>query len=321
MPALVPLVSICIPNWNGREMLRNLLQSIEAHSDGLEVEVIVVDNASTDGSAQMVAQDFPNVVLVSNQINAGFARGNNQCVQHATGPLLLFLNNDTLLRAGTLPAMLRVLQQHPEIVALGPQLIGGDGKPQRSPRTQPGLAALLHRVSFLKWTGLFKTAYDRHRHSDWDPDRSCAVGHLPAAALLVRRDAFTACGGWDEKYPFGIEDVDLCARLSQLGTLYYLADVKVDHLGRVSSRANRGFVYTGYECGYARHLRKHCGRGAAVLYKVLVTLDMPLRVASLAIQFAAQRLFGKPERVQRCGERLAAANEFLCRGMAAFWRI
>ncbi len=318
---MAPLLSICIPNWNGREMLRNLLQSIDAYREGLELEVIVVDNASTDGAQQMVTQEFPGVLLVSNEENLGFARASNQCVEHAEGQVLLFLNNDTLIGAGTLQGMVRVLEDHPEIVAVGPQLIGGDGKPQRSPRTQPGLRALLHRVSFLKWTRLFKAEYERHRRSGWDPERSCAVDHLPGAALLVRRGAFAACGGWDEMFPFGIEDVDLCARLGRLGKLFYLADVKIDHLGRISSRANRGFVYTGYECGYARYLCKHRGRGAAVLYKVLVTMDMPLRVASLAIQFAAQRLFGKPDRVQRCGERLSAASEFLCRGMPSFWRV
>ncbi|HAA02061.1 MAG TPA: glycosyltransferase family 2 protein [Syntrophobacteraceae bacterium] len=318
---MVPLLSICIPNWNGREMLRNLLRSIDAHREGLELEVIVADNASTDGAPQMVAEEFPEILLVSNVENLGFARASNQCVEHAVGQLLLFLNNDTLIRSGTLRGMVGILEDDPEIVAVGPQLIGGDGKPQRSPRTQLGLRVLLHRVSLLKWTSLFRAEYNRYRRSHWEPGLSCVVGHLPGAALLVRREAFTACGGWDERFPFGIEDVDLCARLGHLGKLFYAANFKIDHLGRISSRANRGFVYTGYECGYARYLRKHRGRGAAVLYKVLVTMDMPARVASLAIQLGAQRLFGKPDRVQRCSERLAAANEFLCRGMPSFWRI
>src|SRR5450432_1533866 len=115
-------------------MLRKLLGSIESHRDGLRIETIVVDNASADGSAELAAAEFPSAILQRNTENVGFARGNNQAARSATAPLLLLLNNDTVVRAGALQTLIQFMNGHPDIAAAGPKLIGADGKPQRSGR-------------------------------------------------------------------------------------------------------------------------------------------------------------------------------------------
>ncbi len=287
-----PQLSILIVNWNGRDMLRNLLASIDGARGDLAVQTIIVDNGSVDGSTEMVAGEFPNVILQRNTDNVGFARGNNQAAREAEAPLLLLLNNDTLVRVGALQTLVRFMDEHPDVGAAGPKLVGGDGKPQRSGRNLPTVAALLNSIQFLKWTGIFRSAYRRYRREGFDPEKSGPIGQLAAAALIVRREAFEQCGGFDEAFGFGVEDVDLCRRLIAFGTIYYVPEAEIEHLGRVSSRANRGFVYRNYECGWARYLYKHHGRAAAWLYKILVTLDMPIRLIGLLIQYIIQRLAG-----------------------------
>jgi N-acetylglucosaminyl-diphospho-decaprenol L-rhamnosyltransferase len=313
-------LSILIVNWNGREILRNLLASIQATRDPLRAQTIVVDNASADGSADLVAAEFPSVVLLRNAQNVGFARGNNQAARSATAPLILLLNNDTVVRAGALRSLVEFMNEHLDIVAAGPKLIGADGRPQRSGRNLPTVAALLNSIQFLKWTGAFRAAYRRYRSEGIDPEKEGTIGQLAAAAIIIRRDCFERVGGFDEGFGFGVEDVDLCRRLRVMGNIYYFPAAEIEHLGRVSSHANRGFVYRNYECGWVRYLAKHHGHGAALMYKILVTLDMPIRLTVLAIQFAMQSLTGRREKATRTRGRLRAAGDFALSGLPPFWR-
>ena len=299
-------------------MLRNLLASIQDFRGDLNLQTIVIDNASTDNSADMVASQFPQVILERNNQNVGFARGNNQAARRATAPLLLLLNNDTLIRPEALQKLAHFMDNHPEATAVGPKLIGGDDKPQRSGRNFPTFAALLNSISFLKWTGIFRGAYNRYRREGFDPDKPGNIDQLAAAALLLRREQFEKIGGFDEQFPFGVEDVDLCRRLKPLGSIFYLSDAEVEHLGRVSSRANRGFVYLNYECGWARYLAKHHGRGAARLYKFLVTLDVPIRLIGLLIQYVVQAIFMREKATRTLG-RLGATLIFVM-NIWTFWK-
>ncbi len=202
-----PALSILIVNWNGKEILRNLLASIERARGDLLVQTIVVDNASADGSAELAAAEFPGVILHRNGQNLGFARGNNQAARSAAAPLLLLLNNDTIVRAGALQKLVQFMNENPDVVAAGPRLIGADGKPQRSGRNLPTVAALLNSIQFLKWTGLFRRAYRQYRSEGFDPEKEGTVAQLAAAALVIRRDGFERIGGFDEGFAFGVEDV------------------------------------------------------------------------------------------------------------------
>src|SRR5690348_4073153 len=121
-------VSVCIVNWNCREMLRACLASLLRQSQGIRLETIVVDNASTDGAADRVACEFPEVQLVRNTENRGFSRGNNQAAARASGRYLFFLNNDTVVPPGTLGRLTAFADAHPEIGMIGPRLRGGDGR-------------------------------------------------------------------------------------------------------------------------------------------------------------------------------------------------
>jgi len=318
---VAPDLSICIVNWNGREIVRGLLRSIAATVGRLNVQTIIVDNASTDGSREMIKGEFPDVVLLRNSHNAGFARANNQAAACALGRYLLFLNNDTIVGPGAIATMVRFLDAHCDYVAAAPQLIGDDGRPQQTVRSLPTPQALLDRVLLLKWTRAFRPAYRAYRQpADFDAQRSSDVQQVAAAALMVRREAFEQCGRWDDGYEFGVEDVDLCQRLGKAGKFRYLAEAQIDHLGRVSSRANRPFVYRGYECGWARYLRKHHSAAAAWTYKTMVSLDMPVRIAQAAGAWAIKRIMGKAEQARTYRQRLNACASFMLSGLGAFWR-
>ena len=146
-----PDVSVCIANWNCIELLRRCLQSLFNQPQGVTFEVVVADNGSTDGAADMVAAEFPQVVLIRNAENRGFARANNQAAAEAGGRFLLFLNNDTLVPPNTLRQFLDLAEANPTVGMFGPRLRGADGVDQISYRRRPtmGAAAPSHQPAPL----------------------------------------------------------------------------------------------------------------------------------------------------------------------------
>jgi GT2 family glycosyltransferase len=314
-------VSVCIANWNCRELLRACLTSLLDWPQGVRLEVIVVDNASADGAADMVAEEFPEVVLVRNATNRGFARANNQAARKAHGRYLFFLNNDTVAPPEALRQLLDFADKHPEVGMIGPRLRDARGQYQVSYRLRPTLATLLHRVGLVRWTGLLKRAYRRYRRQEFDPERVRPVDVLMGAAMWLRREVFLACGGWDDSFTFGGEDIDLSLRVNRRAEVVYYPDVDVIHFGRVSTRQHIGFASTNMAVGFARYLRK-CGysEAALLLYKALVTLDAPVQLLGKGLEYLCRRLRGRREKAEKSYLAFRAALHFVTRGLAAFWR-
>jgi GT2 family glycosyltransferase len=314
-------VSVCIANWNCRELLRGCLESLHERSQGVRLETIVVDNASNDGAADMVAQDFPEVVLIRNAENVGFSRASNQAAVQARGRYLFFLNNDTVVPAGALRRLVTYADAHPEVGMIGPRLRDSRGRPQISYRRKPTVAALLHRTALLRWTGLFRRASRRYRRADFNPLEQRRVEVLAGAAVFMPRDVFAAAGRWDEGFAFGGEDIDLCVRINRGWSVVYLPDVEVTHYGRVSSRENIAFADAHLPAGHVRLLRKlGAPRAALLAYKLLVTCDAPFSCAAKWWQYAWRRVFGGRRKAAR--SRLAARGMwyFLTRGLGNFWK-
>lgn len=316
----LPVLSICIVNWNCSNYLRGLLRSIESTRDDLAVEVIVVDNASTDDSASMVEMEFPEVHLIRNARHQGIAKSNNLAAARAQGKLLLFLNNDVSIAPGGLTTLVHFFEQRPELAAVAPSLVAPDGKPQCCVRKTLHFRALLHRVWFLRWTRLFRSAEREYRQANFDLRRSGYVEHLVGPALLVRRKQFMSIGGWDEGFEFTMDDVDLSSRLSRVGQMYYLAGAQVIHWGGIATALDQTYAYCCGECSHVHYIRKHYGPWSARIYKVLITADMPLRVFVLALSWLVKRLFGNRERAARNYRKLMAASHFLGRRLPYYWR-
>lgn len=314
-------VSVCIANWNCRELLKACLQSLFDQPQGVTFEVIVADNGSTDGAAVMVAREFPQVRLIRNSTNRGFSTASNQAASVARGSLLFFLNNDTDLPPNTLKKLVRFFAENPHVGMAGPRLRGRDGHAQISYRRRPTLSALLHRTSLLRWTGLFRKAYYDYRRRDYHPEGVQAVEILMGAAVALPRETFQSCGGWDEHFRFGVEDIDLSTQVGKTKPVVFLGNVEITHYGREASRGNIRFAAPNVTVGYVRYLRKAGERPwKLTLYKMLMTLDAPLQLLGKLGQEMMRRLRGKTVKAGK--SRLAAQGiwHFLRHELVRFWK-
>ncbi len=207
-PGTVPTASVVIVNYNGRAHIQRCLQSL-LKDDGQEHEIIVVDNGSTDGSAQYVEEAFPEVLLIRNQANLGFARGSNVGARHASGQYVAFLNQDTMVDAGWLQPLVAALEADSEAALATSKILLS---------TDPGRVNTCGNEVHL--TGL-TLCRGMGAHRDAFPDRA-EVSAISGAALAVRRDVFDALGGFDETFFMYMEDTDLSwrARLAGYRCLY-----------------------------------------------------------------------------------------------------
>jgi GT2 family glycosyltransferase len=314
-------VSVCIANWNCRDLLRACLRSLVRQPQGVSLEVIIVDNASDDGAPEMVAQEFPEVRLIRNLTNQGFAKASNRAAREAKGRYLLFLNNDTEVPPDSLRRLVAYADAHPEVGMIGPRLRGSDGKFQISYRTHPTLAAWLHRLLIVRWTGLFARAYDRYRRNLYDPNYSGPVDLLMGAAILMPKRVYEDGGHWDEDFVFGGEDLELSVRVGRRYPLHFMNGVDILKFGRVSSRLNVGFSTESLALGYVKYLRKlGTPRWIINLYKLMVLLDSPLQGIGATIQGILRRCRGDVRRAQRSFLAARGTWYFLRHSLAKFWR-
>jgi GT2 family glycosyltransferase len=311
-------VSICIANWNCRDMLRACLTSLLRRPQGINLEVIVVDNASADGAAEMVANEFPEVTLVRNPENRGFAKASNQAAALAQGRYLFFLNNDTEVPEHALAKLTSFADANPNVGMIGPRLRDSDGEFQISYRSRPTVSALLHRTALFRWTRLFGSAYRKYRRTGFDPHHHGPVDLLMGAAVFMPRSVFQECGRWDEDFPFGGEDLELAARVGRRFPIYYLPEVEITHHGRVSSRQNIGFSTESVATGYIQYLRKvGTPRWQIAAYKLVVCLDAPLQLLGKVLEYAIRRTAGRRD---KAGKSLLAAHGLWYFVRHSYWK-
>ncbi len=232
-------LSICILTRNQGEFLRQCVASCvrEVQRTGVPSEIIVIDNASSDGSPQRVANLFATVRIIRNEENLGFAAANNKAIRLSRGRFVLILNDDAVLQEGSLSLMLRKLDSSRHIGAVGPKLLNPDGSLQRgfTNRRFPCFRGLL--CGFLGLNPLLEKnalTRDLFTHSR-DPELSGETDHVAGACLLARREALDAVGLFDEGFYYFVEDADLCHRLKKAEwKIVYLAEARVTHYGSAS---------------------------------------------------------------------------------------
>lgn len=286
-------LTILIVNWNTRDLVVQCLQSLVDTADQIvpgpiglgfgryRIEVIVIDNASTDQSASVVQQRFPWAQLIENTRNVGFAPANNQGYQHSTGRYVLLLNSDTVVHTKAIETLLDFMDEHPRCGAGGGQLLNADGSLQ--PSCHPMLTPWREfwRLTFMDrvWR---RATYDMRKWSTASPRR---VEAIKGACLIVRRDALEAGESLlDEQYFMYTEEVDLCYRLNQRDwELYWIPAAQVTHFGEASSRQAYNAMYVQLYRSKVQFYRKFGGESRARLFKRLVTAAYLPRLAVAAI--------------------------------------
>ncbi len=255
------MLSVLIVNWNTRGHLRACLDSLFRHPSSEPVEVIVVDNASEDGSAEMVANDFPTVRLIASDRNRGYASGNNAAFAVASGEWLLTLNPDTEVPEGALQNAVDALRAVPEFGALAPKLVGPDGRTQRSVRGFPSLTGMVGDLAGL--ARLFpRSAFGSYRLPDFDYEREGPAPQPMGTFLLYRREALAEVGDpakpFDESFPIFFNEVDLLFRMNKAGwRCLYTPRVSVLHHGGASTRQVRPAMIWESHRSLLRFFRKH----------------------------------------------------------------
>ncbi|HYO48426.1 MAG TPA: glycosyltransferase family 2 protein, partial [Chloroflexia bacterium] len=209
-------MSIVILSWNVADLLAGCLRSLPGSLGEwwARSEVIVVDNASSDGSARMVSRDFPGVRLAALPANLGFSRGNNLGIREARGRYILLLNPDTVTHPGSIATLVEYMEAHPEVGIVGPRLLNPDGTLQTSRRRFPTpITALVESTPLQRWfenSHLLRDFYMLDR-----PDgETQQVGWLSGAALMCRRETLDQAGMFDPGYFMFSEEVDLCRRVN-----------------------------------------------------------------------------------------------------------
>ncbi len=230
-------LSIIIVCWNVRAELLNCLSSILANPPACEYETIVIDNAGSDGTVDAVRRQFPAVKLIANDENRGFAAANNQGLESARGRYVFFLNPDTIFKNNSIDILLDYMEHNSDVGVCSPRLVFENGRIQKTVRRFPSYTGALHRHTFFKAFGIFRSAYRKWLMKDFSYNKTAEVEQVIGAAMMVRKEVLDNVGPMDEKNFFMYyEEVDLCYRIRQAGwRVMFVSDAEIVHLAGRSS--------------------------------------------------------------------------------------
>jgi len=259
-------LSIVILCWNDLKVIRDCLASIYATTHATELEVIISDNGSTDGSIEFIREKFPQARLIENGANLRFAKGNNVGIRASQGEYVLILNPDTIIHEGALDGLVTFANKHPEAGAFGCRVLNADGTyqgciwPFPTPRSEWIRALRLRPLAYIsEW--FHPGAYVR-----WNGETERAVGYPAGCCLLVRNELLKRLGGFDEQFFYYYEETDLCRRIWDAGyPILYTPTVSITHL--IGSSTSKKFPPIGFAVDrqitrYLYLYKHHGARGA-----------------------------------------------------------
>ncbi len=280
--------SVIIVSWNTGDLLADCLRSVVENPPPETYEIWVVDNGSTDGTQAMLAADFPQVRLIQNRENVGFARANNQAIERSAGEYILLLNPDTVVHPGALAMLEKFLHNTPSAGAVGPLTLNPDGTLQTSAYPAPTLFRegwrLLH-LDALKPVG-------EYRQSAWVRTEARPVDNLLGACILLRRAALAQVGVFDERYFIYSEEIDLCFRLRRAGwQLFWLPTASIVHFGGQSTHQVAETMFLHLYRGKILYFKKHHGALTGFFYKLILLLTAVGRLAMTPLIFITDRRY------------------------------
>jgi len=276
----IPDLTIIIVNWNVKELLQNCLKSVYAQTKGTSFEIFVVDNASSDGSVETVEKEFPQVRLIKNRENVGFAKANNQAIRESKGRYLMLLNPDTIVVGDALDTMVLFMDKHRDTGAVGPRILNPDKTVQLTcGRYSPTL--LTELWDFTKLSSVFPESriFGKSLMGFWPHNDTREVELLSGACMMVRKETIEQTGLMDEHFFLFAEETDWCYRIRKNGWKIYLnADAEIVHLSQQSVK--RSSINTALESckSMYRFFMKHHGRLSALSYRAMVFISIGLRI-------------------------------------------
>lgn len=274
-------ISIIIVTWNALEHIDQCLDSVfQASKEGLTTEIIVVDNDSSDGTANHVRTKFPTVLVVETGVNGGMAAGNNVGMRSATGDVFLLLNSDAFLEQNALISMAQALKNEAEetVAAVVPALQNLDGSPQRSVRGFPTLWRYATEFLYLRRIAPHSVRFNAFYGGGLDLSKPQRIDWATGACLLVPRGAVDDSGLMDEGYFMYGEEVDWIKRMSQKGRgVVWCPDANVTHVGGGSARSSWGSLYQRQLTNHVRYMLIMHGPKAAQKTRIILTVSLGIR--------------------------------------------
>ena len=279
-------LSIIIVNWNTRDDLRQCLASLEPACSGLDFEVFVVDNRSSDGSAEMVETDFPGYALIRSGGNLGFGKANNLAIPRAGGEFVLFLNPDTIATPEAFSRLIRFARTREKLAAVSPLLTDQWGNPTITYGFFP--SPRFHWLGFidpLRWLRLPGLG-DRVVHVPSRSQESATVDYVAGACFLVPRTALEEIGWFDERFFMYFEETDWCLRAHRAGKeVWYCAEVQIVHLeGRAAARASL-FSIRQFQKSYRQFIAKNYGEDQVWKFRLAQYAEYGLKALLRSLAF------------------------------------
>lgn len=285
-------LSVVIVNYNNLRVLRDCLPSLPAALEGLDAEVVISDNGSSDGSLDWIRKDYPSFRIIENRANLGFAEGNNRAFPHVRGRYVLLLNPDTVVEPDAFRRMVAFMEAHPRAGGLGCQLLGADSSRQYSARRFPTLTTYFLQSTGLAWRYQRNRFFGQFELTYWDGQSERQVDWVCGAVLMMRREVVNRIGGFDPYFFLTYDEVDLCHRIKNAGwEVWYTPDAKIMHLEGQSdpqsdiSKDGLLKYMTVERNSRVHYFRKHHG----LIYAILVEL---LHVALAILFLVKAKIFG-----------------------------
>ena len=282
-------VSIIIVNYNVRDFLNNALVSVFRALEGMNGEVFVVDNASDDGSSDLVRRSFPNVRLIANNVNVGFAKANNQALALSSGKYLLLLNPDTIVQEDTFRTLINFFEANGDVGMAGCKILNPDGTLQLACRRSfPTPWVAFTKVSGLSLLFGSTKLFGKYNLTYLNPDESYEVDAISGSCMMIRREVFNTIGGLDESFFMYGEDLDWCYRVQKGGwKVFYVADTKIIHYKGESTRRSDIDELSIFYKAMRLFVRKH--HQGSLLFESIIEMAIDARRI-----MAAMMRYGKP---------------------------
>ena len=272
-------LSVSIVNTNNRTLLEQCLESIYRTTQKIRFEIFVVDNCSTDGSAEMVRTRFPDVQLIQNDHNLGYPASHNRALPRCTGRYVLVFNEDMIVQPDAFDRMVAFMDAHPDAGMLGGRLLNPDGSLQPSCWPFPSLRSRFFRALYLDKLLPRSSLVGAYYLGSWAYDSVREVDVVAGCCVLVRREVLDQVGLMDERFFIYFEETDWCYRTKNHGwKIYFSPDAEMIHYGGQTTSRQSAKMATIYSQSLLKYFQKHYGQVAALVVRILAVIETGLRL-------------------------------------------